>query len=208
MRVVWGLVFACAVQAQVLVISHRGEHMHHRENTMAAFDAAYEAKADYIEVDIRTTSDGKLVLMHDSTAERTTGVKEEIAKMTLERLRGLGVPTFDEALGFAETRMGIYMDCKNAKAADLGGSAVRAHHMEKDVLVYCGLQLCKEIQELEPAMKLMPEARNAATARALIHESLHLNGDGLRCERLQRRCDPGRQGSACADLCRPAWRRR
>jgi glycerophosphoryl diester phosphodiesterase len=148
MRVAWAVVLACGMQAQVVVISHRGEHLRHRENTMAAFDAAYEAKADYIEVDIRTTSDGKLVLMHDASAERTMGVKEEIAQMTLERVRSLGVPTFDEALAFAETRMGIYMDCKQAKAADLV-DLVRAHHMEKDVLVYCGLQLCKAIQQLE-----------------------------------------------------------
>jgi len=169
MRVVLVLVLAYGLRAQVAVISHRGEHLHHRENTMAAFDAAYEAKADYVEVDIRTTLDGKLMLMHDSTAERTTGVKEEIAKMTSERLRGLGVPTFDEALAFAETRMGIYMDCKQAKAEDLV-DLVRAHHMEKDVLVYCGPRLCKEIQQLEPKMTLMPEARDAVTARSLIQD--------------------------------------
>jgi glycerophosphoryl diester phosphodiesterase len=166
----------------VVVISHRGEHLHHPENTMPAFEAAYKAGADFIEVDIRTTSDGKLVLMHDSNAERTAGVKTDISKMTFDEVRALDagarfapefqgtkVPTFDEALSFAEGKMGIYMDCKYASAKDLV-AAVKAHHMENHVVVYCGRQLCKGIQELEPAMKLMPESRNAVNAQALIDD--------------------------------------
>ena len=169
-----------AQQKQIVVISHRGEHLHHPENTMPAFEAAYKAGADFIEVDIRTTSDGKLVLMHDGNAERTAGVPNDISKMTFDDVRkldagarfapefkGTQVPTFDEALAFAEGRIGIYMDCKQASAKDLVG-AVRAHHMEEHVVVYCGRQLCQGIRELEPKMKLMPEARNAASAQALI----------------------------------------
>jgi glycerophosphoryl diester phosphodiesterase len=166
----------------VVVISHRGEHLHHPENTMPAFEAAYRAGADFIEVDIRTTSDGKLVLMHDGNAERTAGVKEDISKMTFEQVRALDaggkfspefkgtqVPTFDEALAFAKGKMGIYMDCKQASAKDLV-DAVHAHQMQDHVVVYCGRQLCKGIQELEPAMKLMPESRNALSAKSLIDD--------------------------------------
>jgi glycerophosphoryl diester phosphodiesterase len=40
--------------------------------------------------------------------------------------------------------------------------------MQDHVVVYCGRQLCKGIQDLEPAMKLMPEARNAVGAQSLI----------------------------------------
>ena len=171
---------------RVAVISHRGEHLHHPENTMPAFEAAYKAGADFIEVDIRTTSDGKLVLLHDNTAERTAGVKGEIAKMTFDEVRALDagakfapefkgtmVPTFDEALVFAQGKMGIYMDCKYASARDLV-DAVHARHMQDRVVVYCGRQLCKGVQELEPAMKLMPESRNAAGAKTLI-DDLHLS---------------------------------
>ncbi len=174
-----------AQSKHVVVISHRGEHLHHPENTMPAFEAAYKAGADFIEVDIRTTSDGKLVLMHDGTTERTAGVKNEIAKMTFDEVRSLDagasfspefkgtrVPTFDEALSFVEGKMGIYMDCKQASAKDLV-DAVHAHHMQDHVVVYCGRQLCRGILDLEPAMKLMPEARNATAAQSLI-DTLHL----------------------------------
>ena len=56
---------AQAQPRQIVAISHRGEHLHHPENTLPAFQAAIDAGADYFELDVRTTSDGKLVLSHD-----------------------------------------------------------------------------------------------------------------------------------------------
>jgi glycerophosphoryl diester phosphodiesterase len=142
----------------VVVISHRGEHLHHPENTMPAFEAAHRAGADFIEMDIRTTSDGKLVLMHDNTTDRTTGVKGEISKMTFDEVRaldagsnfapefaGVKVPTFEEALDFANGKIGIYMDCKNASAKQLV-DAVHAYKMQDHVVVYCGRERCGRFQ--------------------------------------------------------------
>src|SRR5215510_8556699 len=67
------LVLLCvSAQAQprrVVAIAHRGEHLHHPENTIPAFEEAIRLGADYIEVDVRTTSDGKLVLSHDGNVE-------------------------------------------------------------------------------------------------------------------------------------------
>ena len=64
------------------VISHRGEHLRHPENTMPAFIDAVRVGADYIEVDVRTTFDGKfdgkLVLMHDADVARTSNGKGEV----------------------------------------------------------------------------------------------------------------------------------
>src|SRR5882724_9731275 len=103
--------FLQAETKRVVAISHRGEHLHHPENTMPAFQEAVRVGADYFEVDVRTTSDGKLVLMHDGTADRTTSGKGDIAKMTFDEVRALDagakfgkefadtrVPTFDEVL--------------------------------------------------------------------------------------------------------------
>src|ERR1700677_1059601 len=103
--------FQCVPQSvdQVAVISHRGEHLHHPENTLPAFQAAIDAGADYFEADIRTTSDGKLVLMHDSSVNRTTNATGKVKDMTFDQIRALDagakfspdfagtkVPTFDE----------------------------------------------------------------------------------------------------------------
>lgn len=177
------LVWSSAAFAQpnnVVVIAHRGEHLHHLENTIAAFQGAVDAGADFFELDVRTSLDGKLVLMHDATVDRMTGGKGDVAKMTFEDLRKLDVgvnlgpgfavtriPTFDEALAFARGKIGVYIDSKRISAAD-AVAAVRRHDMEEHVVVYGDPKYLKEVGTLSSKMKLMPEARNPATLRSLI----------------------------------------
>src|SRR5215510_1951533 len=58
---------AQAESRKIVAIAHRGEHLHNPENTVHAFQEAIRLGADFIEVDVRTTSDGKLVLSHDGS---------------------------------------------------------------------------------------------------------------------------------------------
>lgn len=184
------LMLACAAaswaqQKRVVVIAHRGEHLHHPENTMAAFRAAAEAGADFFELDVRTTLDGKLVLMHDATVDRMTGGKGEIAKLPFDDIRelevganmgpgfpGTRVPTFDEALAFAHGKIGVYIDSKQISAEN-AVAAVKRNDMTAHVVVYGSPGYLKQVGVLAPEIKLMPEARNPATLRSLL-ETLSL----------------------------------
>jgi glycerophosphoryl diester phosphodiesterase len=152
----------------VIVISHRGEHLRHPENTMPAFTEAVRVRADYIEVDVRTTSDGKLVLMHDADVGRTTNGKGEVSRIAFT---GTKVPTLDEVLDFARGKIGVYVDCKAISAKDLV-EHVNAHGMTDQVVIYSG-RMSKDVQELDPRLKIMPEARNAEFAKILLAE-LHV----------------------------------
>ena len=69
------LSFGVFAQQQVRVFAHRGGRAEFDENTMQAFNGAYKAGIRGFEVDIRMTKEGDLVLMHDSTMERTTNAK-------------------------------------------------------------------------------------------------------------------------------------
>jgi glycerophosphoryl diester phosphodiesterase len=175
---------AQAQPRQVVAISHRGEHLHHPENTLLAFQAAIDAGADYFELDVRTTSDGKLVLSHDGAVARRTNGKGDISKMTFEEVRALDagvksgpefagtkIPTFDEALDLARGKIGIYVDVKSASAQDLV-THIEEHGMADHVVMYVGLSEGKEIQRLNPKLKVMPEAGTAENAKHLI-EVLH-----------------------------------
>ena len=53
-------------------VAHRGASAYAPENTIAAFDQAVDMKADYIEIDVQRSKDGKLVVIHDTTVDRTT----------------------------------------------------------------------------------------------------------------------------------------
>jgi len=174
-----------AAQAQsrkVVVISHRGEHLHHPENTIPAFQEAIRVGADFFELDVQTTSDGKLVLSHDSQVDRRTNGKGEISKMTFDEVRALDagiksgpefagtkVPTFDEALEVARGKIGIYVDVKHASAKDIV-SHIEAHDMVEHVVIYCGLQFAKEVQKLNPKLKVMPESSSEENVKRIIAE--------------------------------------
>ncbi len=170
-----------AAPPQVVAIAHRGEHLKHPENTLPAFRAAIDAGADYFELDVRTTSDGKLVLMHDSNVDRMTNGHGEVRQMTFEEIRkldfgdkwpefkGTQVPTFDEAFELAKGKIKIYLDCKQISAKDLVDTVVK-HGMEDQVVVYGGLNLHKEVQKLNPRIKVMPEAVNPEIAAKIVQE--------------------------------------
>jgi glycerophosphoryl diester phosphodiesterase len=129
----------------------------HTENTLAAFRAAIDLGADYFELDVRTTKDGRLVLMHDGTVDRTTNGKGEVANMTFNEIRALGVPTFDEALSLAEGRIGVYVDCKRISPRDVV-DALERHHMLEHSVIYGGWEFLKQVSVLQPAARVMPEA--------------------------------------------------
>ena len=78
-----------SAEKTILTSAHRGEHHHHPENSLPAIEAAAGAGVDYVELDIRTTSDGQLVLMHDATVNRMTNGKGKVAEMTFDEIRAL-----------------------------------------------------------------------------------------------------------------------
>ncbi|RST57424.1 DUF1080 domain-containing protein [Siminovitchia terrae] len=94
-----------------IVAAHRGVPSMAPENTMAGYQLAYDLGADQIETDLQLTKDGYLVIMHDTTVDRTTNGKGAVSSLTLEEIRQLDagikfgeefagekVPTFREFL--------------------------------------------------------------------------------------------------------------
>jgi len=57
---------------EILYVGHRGTRTEFDENTIQAYKKAIEFGADYIELDVRKTKDGRLIVLHDTTLERTT----------------------------------------------------------------------------------------------------------------------------------------
>jgi glycerophosphoryl diester phosphodiesterase len=87
-----------------LAVAHRGDPRGAVENTLEAIRLAQAAGADAIEVDLRLTADGVVVLHHDDDLSRLWGQPDLIADLTLEQLRARAprVPTLAEALATVE----------------------------------------------------------------------------------------------------------
>jgi glycerophosphoryl diester phosphodiesterase len=110
---------------QVDVVAHRGATGYAPENTIAAFDKGVEMKADYIEIDVQRSKDGELVIIHDTTVDRTTDGTGYVKDLTFEQIRSLDagswkgeqftgekIPTFDEILDRYHGRTGILIELK------------------------------------------------------------------------------------------------
>lgn len=108
-----------------LNIAHRGASGHAPENTMAAFDKAVEMKADYIELDVQMSKDGHLVVIHDTTVDRTTNGTGRVKDLTLQELKQLDagswfapeyagekIPTLEEVLDRYRGKIGILIEIK------------------------------------------------------------------------------------------------
>lgn len=80
------------------IFAHRGSSAYAPENTLAAFKLAIQHKADAIEMDAKLTRDGKVVVIHDQTVDRTTGASGKVGELSLEEIRKLKAGShFDNA---------------------------------------------------------------------------------------------------------------
>jgi glycerophosphoryl diester phosphodiesterase len=119
---------------QTLTVSHRGNSSfvpYAPENTLVAYDIAWKMGADSVEVDVQSTKDGELVIMHDDTVDRTTNGSGRVEDMTLAQIKALKVisynkdvphqqvPTFRETLAYMKGKTMIYVDIKTTDIAKL-----------------------------------------------------------------------------------------
>jgi glycerophosphoryl diester phosphodiesterase len=81
--------FFARFEQRPLVMAHRGGKGLWPENTLYAFEQAVDMGVDVLEMDIHSTSDGALVVMHDGTVDRTTNGSGPVQALTLEELQAL-----------------------------------------------------------------------------------------------------------------------
>lgn len=152
----------------VAVIAHRAGAGVAPENTLAAIREAIRLKVDYVEIDVRATSDGALVIMHDSSVDRTTNGHGKVSELTLAEVRSLRVanvfgpafdgqkvPTLDEALAACRGKVNVYLDHKDGDTGKVL-AAVRKHRMERRVVVYNGVDGVREWKRRAPGIPVMP----------------------------------------------------
>jgi len=133
----------------IYVLAHRGAHQGIPENSLAAYQKAIYLGCDFVEIDVRTTNDGKFVSMHNSSIdEYVSGQSGKVCDLTFaeirkldigirlgEKWKGTQVPTFEEILKLCQRKIGIYLDLKDAPVPALV-ELIRKYHMERDIIWY------------------------------------------------------------------------
>ena len=126
------------------IVCHRGANHLAPENTLEAARICIDQGFQYVELDVRTSSDGELVVMHDPGLERTTDGSGLVIDRSLDHMRGLDaggwfregmrgqqVPTFGEYLALARDRStGLYVEVKHSDGEQLIETVRRAGMLE------------------------------------------------------------------------------
>jgi len=144
----------------VTIVAHRGLSGELPENTLAAFRQSIANGVSIIELDLRVTRDGQLVIVHDLTVNRTTNCSGAVAEMTLARIkacdagRGERVPTFAEAFALVQGKpVRLLADVKDGTPIGPVLRAIRQLHAEHQVIL--GLRSVKHVAR---ARALLPDA--------------------------------------------------
>ncbi len=161
---------------QVDTVAHRGAAGYAPENTLAAFDKAVEMKSDYIEIDVQQSKDGELVIIHDTTVDRTTDGSGKVGDLTFEQLRTLDagswmgkqfagekLPTFDEILDRYHGKTGILIEIKAPElypgieervAAELKERNLDLPQNEKIIIQSFNFESMKKMNKLLPKVPI------------------------------------------------------
>jgi glycerophosphoryl diester phosphodiesterase len=101
------------------VVGHRGAAGYEPENTLRSFRRAIELGAGWIELDVRMSKDGVLMVMHDETVDRTTDGTGEVAELTLNELKRLDagkgekIPMLQEVIDLAKGKAKVDIEIKS-----------------------------------------------------------------------------------------------
>ena len=145
----------------VLKIAHKGASRYAPANTIEAFMKALELKVDVVEFDVRHTKDGKLIVMHDDTVNKTTEGIGPIHRLSLKQIRklhkpnGEPVPTLQEFLGVLKNKCICKIDIKDKGTVDKVIKLIKKNNMVRSVIITCkALPILKKIKKLSPNIKI------------------------------------------------------
>ena len=123
------------------VIAHRGDSAHRPENTLASIASALELGVSAVEIDVQLTRDGRVVVIHDPSVDRTTSGRGDVRQLTLAEIRALSagypsrfgsayqgehVPTLAEVLGLLRDRARALIEIKRESVTDDATGGVEA----------------------------------------------------------------------------------
>jgi glycerophosphoryl diester phosphodiesterase len=137
-----------------LVFAHRGGSALAPENTMAAFDKGLALGADGLELDVRLSRDGVVVVHHDRLLDRTTSLRGPLVERTAAELRVVDVPSLGEVLArYESVRIIVEMKVNHPALAAATLEVVRrAGAVERVCLGSFGLRVLRAARELEPSI--------------------------------------------------------
>ncbi len=164
----------------MIVIAHRGASAYFKENTLAAFKAAFDMGAKYIETDIQRTKDGKLVLYHDYLLPNGKAIKdsyfEELNKLAVPELKDLfNLPKISEIKINLEIKNddNLYPGIENEIFTLLNSTA----NIDKNNLLISSFdfETLKRVRQIDKSIKIGVLTRNFDIKEPLLVKAFSVN---------------------------------
>ena len=165
------LVMRLDLKGDALITAHRGAKAVAPENTMAAFKAAMDAGADFIELDVQRTKDRQVVVLHDADFMRMGGDPRRIADLTAAEVATIDIgskrgpqfagehaPTLEEVIDLVRGRTKINIELKyNVPDPGLAPAVVellvREDFIDQVVITSLDYAALKQVRSIEPRLK-------------------------------------------------------
>jgi glycerophosphoryl diester phosphodiesterase len=143
----------------VHVTGHRGVAGLEPENTLRSFQCALDLQVDAIELDIHLTKDQQLVVIHDSTVDRTTDGSGAVSDLTLYEIQQLDaghgehVPTLQEVIDFVAQKTVLQIELKGLGVEHKVDRMIKANHItEKVIITSFRHTMVKTVKRLNPQL--------------------------------------------------------
>ena len=167
----WFLTARLDLHDDVEITAHRGVSVAAPENSMAAFRAAIEAGATYVELDVQQTSDRRIVVLHDADLMRMAGDPRKVAELTAAeigtldigrkydvRFTGETLPMLEDVIALARGRVKLNVELKyNVPDPSLAPAVVellrREEFLDQAVITSLDYAALKQVESIEPRLR-------------------------------------------------------
>ena len=137
---------------ETLVMGHRGAAAYAPENTLPAFESGIASGANAVECDIHLSQDGKMVVMHDTTLDRTTSLKGKIAETPWATMKAAGIPSLAD-LTKTKDRVVLIVEVK----AGQGIEPLMVDHLRRERMVDQSIVFSFNDASVEKVEAIAPE---------------------------------------------------
>ncbi|MDK7374394.1 MULTISPECIES: glycerophosphodiester phosphodiesterase family protein [Weeksella] len=183
--------FSYANKTKTLVSAHRGGSglENYPENCIETMEFLYQKGINIFEIDISSTQDKQLILMHDNSLQRTTTARQDVNQVSLSTIKkyflmddfgnqtDYQVPTFEEALQWGKDKMLYFMvDIKKTVDYHQLIDVIRKNKMEQQcILVSYSVGQAEKLHRLAPEMMLSVNMRNERELNDLLESDIPSN---------------------------------
>jgi len=142
------------------VVGHRGAAGLEPENTLRSIRKAIDLGVDSVEIDVRVTRDGYLVVIHDETVDRTTNGHGYVKDLTFNEIRqpdagkGEKIPTLEEVLNLTKGKVVLQIELKAREATEPTVHLIERNNAERDVIIISFMHdLLRRVRDLNSALR-------------------------------------------------------